>query len=634
MEDTKAQTFEFKAEVKQLLDILARSLYTNREIFLRELISNASDALDKARFEMARGSEVEDPDQPLEIRVTVNKEKNTIKVSDTGIGMSRDEMIEDIGTIARSGSAEFLKQLAEQKDKVENIIGKFGVGFYSVFMVADRVTIVSKSFRSSEPPVEWRSDGSGEYQLRVLSDHRARGTDVIVQLKEDAGEFCNKAMLESIVKRHSNFISFPILVEGEQANTVQAIWREPKSSVSEEQYQEFYKFLTYDTEEPLGRLHISVDAPVQYAALLFIPRRTVDIFGVNRYQYGLDLYIRRVLIQHENKDFLPEYLSFVKGVVDCEDLPLNISRETLQDNRVVMKIRQNLVSQLLGHLQNMADKEPEKYEEFWREHGRVFKLGHSDYTNQEKFAKLLRFNSSHCEDAEGLVSFEDYIGRAKEGQQEIYYIAGESRATMEAHPHLEMFRRKGLEVLFLFEPIDEFVMDALRKYRDYELKSVEHVDPASTDAFADVEEKKPSEEPLEETEKETLDSLLARMKEILGDRVTDVRRSQRLTDSPMCLVNPEGGLTSHMQKMLHIVHRDMSIPSRVMEVNPNHRLIRNLLKIYKQEPQADYLTTAVEQLYESALLLEGYLKDPHRLVQRMNRLLEDSSEWRTSGGNA
>jgi len=385
MSDThaNAKKYEFKAEIKQLLDILVHSLYTSREIFLRELISNASDALDKLRFQSTRGAEIADSDLPLDITISFDEKNNTVTIKDSGIGMTADELIANIGTIAKSGSSEFLKQLSESKADANNIIGKFGVGFYSVFMVAKEVVIKTKSYQKDTPAVEWHSDGLGNYEISELSDEMKRGTIIEIHLKEDAKEFANKFRLESTIKKHSNFISFPIYLENEKINTITAIWREPKSNIKKEQYDEFYKYLSYDQDEPLETLHISIDAPIQFNSLLFIPKKNQDFFGYNRDNYGLDLYVRRVLINHKNKDLLPEYLGFIKGVVDSEDLPLNISRETLQENLVFNKISNHITGQVLSHLNKMAKDNADKYKEFWKEHNRVFKMGYSDFTNME-----------------------------------------------------------------------------------------------------------------------------------------------------------------------------------------------------------------------------------------------------------
>ena len=625
-ENLEKSQYEFKAEVKQLLDILAHSLYTNKEIFLRELISNASDALDKQRFETTRGAETADSGLPLEIRIEFDKEKKLLVIADTGIGMTREEVIENIGTIAKSGSAEFLKQAVEEKKSLENLIGKFGVGFYSVFMAAREVVIKTKSFKVNEPPVQWRSDGFGTFEISPLDEEMKRGTRVEIHLKDDALDYADKTRLEGIIKKHSNFVSFPIFLEGERANTIEALWREPKFSIKQEQYNEFYKFLTYDHDEPLATMHFSVDAPVQFNSLLFVPRKSYDTFGLNQERPGLDLYVRRVLIQHGNKDLLPEYLGFMRGVVDSEDLPLNISRETLQENTAIQKISNNIIRHTLGELKKLAEADKEKYEEFWREHGKMFKLGYADFSNRDKYAELLRFNSSKADDAKDQVSFDDYIARAKPDQKEIYYILGHSREAIVLNPHMEIFRSKGLEVLYLFEPLDEFAMESIKTYKEFSLKSVEFVAAEALDKFETVEtEDKP--EPLSQDEESDFDKFLGRIQDILGDRVTKVKVSARLSESACCLVSPDEGLTSSMQKIMQIVSKDTSIPQKVLEVNKDHRLVRNLFKIFKENPQDDYLTTAVEQLYESSLLLEGYLKDPHAMVGRIQKLLDNSSSW-------
>lgn len=629
-ENITAKHYEFKAEVKQLLNILVHSLYTNRDIFLRELISNASDALDKLRFESISGSNIADNGIPLEIRISIDKDKNIITVTDTGIGMTSEDLINNIGTIAHSGSADFLKKLSEANKDVTNIIGKFGVGFYSVFMIAKEVIIRSKSFMPDMPAMLWKSDGLGSYDLQPLNEDLKRGTSIEIHLREDASEFADKLKLQNIIKKHSNFISFPIYLEDERVNTLSAIWREPKSSVKKEQYDEFYKYLSYDYEEPMDVIHISVDAPIQFNSLLFIPKKNNDLFGFNRHEYGLDLYVKRVLIQHQNKDLLPEYLSFVKGVVDSEDLPLNISRETLQENVVFNKISSNVTGQILTHLSKMAKDDAEKYNQFWKEHSKILRLGYSDYSNREKLADLLRFDSSFNKEPGELTSFSDYSVRMKTGQKEIYYFSGASREAVVSDPHLEIFRNKDLEVLYLYDPIDEFVMDSLRTYKEYALRSVEQVDLKSLEQFEDVLKKEKKEAPLTKEQEDQLNDFLKYVKEILADRVTEVRVSERLTESPSCLVNSSDGMTSLMQKIMHIVNKDVSIPKKIFEVNKDHRLIRNLVTIYTANPKDDYIKLAVEQLFESSLLLEGYLNDPHKLVGRIKDILEKSSDWHTA----
>lgn len=628
MTETHKQKIEFKAETKKLLDILVHSLYTSKDIFLRELISNSSDALDKLHFESNKGTDLADKDLPLEIKIEFDDKKNTLTITDTGIGMTRDELIANIGTIAKSGSEEFLKQLSENKEAVNNIIGRFGIGFYSVFMVAKEVVIKTKSYKKNETAVEWKSDGLGEYEIADLTEEIKRGTTIEIFLKEETKEFSEKYRLESIIKKHSNFISFPIYLENEKINTVAALWREPKSSIKKEQYTDFYKFLTYDNEEPFETIHTSVDAPIQFNSLLFIPKKSFEYWRFNRDDYGLDLYVRRVLIQHQNKDLLPEYLSFVKGVVDSEDLPLNISRETLQENIIFTKIAQSVTSNILSQLIKIAKDSPERYAEFWKEHGRVFKLGYMDFTNTEKYQQLLRFNSSISKDEKELVSLEDYVGRMKKDQKEIYYALGTSREAIDLNPHLEIFKAKGLEVFYLYDPVDEFVVTSIRKHKDFDFKSVDGVDLRELDKLEDVEKNEEPKEKFSKEDDKAFGKLMLKMKEILGDRVTEVHESKRLKGSPSCLINPNDTMSSTMQKILKMSNQGMAMPpqKRLMEINKDHKLIKNLINVFKKNENDQFIADTTEQLYESALLLEGNLEDPHKLVNRLNKMLTDASE--------
>ena len=626
-EKTHSTKYEFKAEVKKLLDILVHSLYTSREIFLRELISNASDALDKIRFESNKGTDIADNDLPLEVKIEFDEKKKLLTITDTGIGMTRDEVITNIGTIAKSGTEEFVKLISETKDYANNIIGRFGVGFYSVFMVAKEVIIRTKSFKKDEPAIEWKSDGLGDYEISELSDKIKRGTQIEIHLKDDASEFAEKWRLEQTIKKHSSFISFPIFIGNEKINTISAIWREPKSSVTKEKYIEFYKFLTYDNEEPMDIIHKSVDAPIQFNALLFIPSKSFEYFWMDRENYGLDLYVRRVLIQHKNKDLLPEYLSFVKGVVDSEDLPLNISRETLQENVVFSKISSSVTTTILSHLSDKAKNDKESYEKFWKEHNRIFKLGYSDFINHDKYSELLRFNSSTCNEKDELISLADYVSRFKEDQKEIFYLSGPNRDSILSDPHLEIFKKKGLEVLFLFDPIDEFVMSSIRKYKDYEFKSVLNADLKKLEKIKDSQEVENKVEELSRDDEKHLSSLLSKMKLILGDKVVEVRLSKRLVDSPSCLVSEGDEMSAAMQKILKMANQNVETQKRIMEINQSHSLIRNLLKVYKTNVDDEFIQQVTEQLYESSLLQEGNLEDPHELVKRINVMLEKSSDW-------
>jgi molecular chaperone HtpG len=628
MTETHTTKFEFKAETKKLLDILVHSLYTSKDIFLRELISNSSDALDKLRFESNKGTDLVDKDLPLEIKIGFDDKKNILTISDTGIGMTRDEMIANIGTIAKSGSEEFLKQLSENKEALNNIIGRFGIGFYSVFMVAKEVIIKTKSYKKDEIAVEWKSDGLGDYEISDITDELKRGTTIEIHLKDEAKEFSEKYRLESIIKKHSNFVSFPIYLENEKINTIAAIWREPKSNLKKEQYDEFYKFLTYDTEEPLETIHSSVDAPIQFNSLLFIPKKSYEFWRFNREDYGLDLYVRRVLIQHQNKDLLPEYLSFVKGVVDSEDLPLNISRETLQENIIFTKISQSVTGNVLSHLTKVAKDSPERYADFWKEHGKIFKLGYMDFNNAEKYQALLRFNSSESKDEKELVSLEEYVGRMKKDQKEIYYSLGTNKEAIDLNPHLEIFKAKGLEVLYLYDPVDEFVVSSIRKHKDFDFKSVDAVNLKELDKLEDVVKDEEPKEKFSKEDDKTFGKLMLKMKEILGDRVTEVHESKRLKGSPSCLINPDDTMSSTMQKILKMSNQEMAMPAqkRLMEINKDHKLIRNLMNVFKKNEGDQFIVDTTEQLYESALLLEGSLDDPHKLVNRLNKMLTEASE--------
>ena len=622
-----AQSYEFQAETQKLLNIIIHSIYTNKEIFLRELISNASDALDKIRFAQNKGSQVADPDQPLEIRITSDKEGGRLTVSDTGTGMSEEELVSNLGTIAKSGTEEFLRQVTENQESPENIIGRFGVGFYSVFMVASQVQVTTKSADPEAPTMVWTSDGMGSYTVEPAQETMPRGTRVEITLHENETDYADPDRIKQIIKKHSNFISFPIYVNDEKVNTIPALWKESKFNITQDQYTEFYKFLTYDSQPPLETIHISVDAPVQFNSILFIPQKSTLVFESMPTDYGLDLYVNRVLIQHKNQDLIPQYLSFVSGVVDTEDLPLNLSRQAIQESALINKIRSTITKQVLGQLEKMAGKDQDRYATFWKEHGKVFKLGYTDVANQETFAKLLRFNASWHEDDSGLASLEEYMHRMKEGQKEIYFISGPNRENIASNPHLELFRSKGLDVLYLFEPVDEFVLQSVGTFQEYPLKAAEHVDPAELEQFASTEEERT--EKLSTDEEKSFDQLLKAMQDILGDRVTEVRTSKRLSSSPACLVNPESGISSQMQKIMHIMNKDSSIPKQILEINPNHPLSRNLLKVYSRNPEDAFVRQSTEHLFEAALLQAGYLADPHTLVNRTFNILEQASSWYT-----
>jgi len=628
---SQAETYQFQAETQKLLNIIIHSIYTNKEIFLRELISNASDALDKVRFEQKRGTEVMEPDQELAIRIEADTERNRLIVCDTGIGMSKEEIVSNLGTIAKSGTEEFLRKVSEEKEHPDNIIGRFGVGFYSVFMIAKRVEITSRSAYPDAAPIFWSSDGLGNYEVAEIEEEQPRGTRIEIVMQDEATEYLDEERIKSIITKHSNFISFPIYVSGEKVNTIPALWKESKFNIKPEQYSEFYKFLTYDTEDPLETIHISVDAPVQFNSLLFIPPKSTVMFDAYNEDYGLDLYVNRVLIQRKNQDVIPQYLGFLRGVVDSEDLPLSLSREAIQESALIRKVNTTITKQVLSRLEDLARKDPDKYDTFWREHGKIFKLGYTDFSNRDKFGKLLRFNSSSHENAEGLTSLKEYTERMKSGQKEIYYISGPSRENILKNPHLEMFADRGLEVLFLYEPVDEFVLQALSSYDEYPLKAAEHVNPQDLEGFASKEED--GGEQKEQLQEADVTGLLERMQAILGDRVTEVRSSKRLNQSPACLVNPDGSMSSQMQKIMHIMQKDSSIPKQILEINPKHPLIHNLARVLQHNPEDRFIATATEQLFEAALLQTGYLPDPHSLVSRTFEILDNAGKWYTRAEN-
>ncbi len=657
----EARTRQFRAETRKVLNILTHSLYTNREIFLRELLSNASDALEKVRFLQSKGESVRDADLPLEIRITLDKDNKTLCVSDTGVGMTEEEMIENLGTIAKSGSEQFLKDMekdapqkasAEADNKAEGsededrltpddaqpsdasrIIGHFGVGFYSVFMVADKVEVTSVSALGDGSAHVWASDGSGTFTIRALSPEEAkdlkRGTTVKASIREDATEFLEKFRIESVIRRHSNFLPFPILIDGERFNTTPALWREPKFSITREQYNDFYRYLTYDSKPPLDVIHLSVDAPVQFTTLIFIPDSEQDLFREQRDEWGLDLYVRRVLIAKDNRDLIPNYLAFLKGVVDTEDLPLNISRETLQENVVLRKISQTIVRQVLAHLERMAKNDKEKYAAFWKLHGKYFKFAFNDFVHRDRVAPLMRFATTWDGGEKGeneLTSFDEYLSRMKPDQKNIWYIAAPSREAALLNPHFERFRRKGIEALILTEAVDEFALEGLGKYKDHEFKSVEQATSADLDAFPDVEEAAPKAAPLEAEDKESFDKLVTRMKEILGDQVKDVRISDRLAGSPALLAS-EDGVSSSMEKFMRVMQKDDSIPKKILELNPDHPLLRAMLRIFKADPDNTLLDSMTRNLFDNTLLLDGYLNDPYAMAERSLKLMGEAAGW-------
>ncbi len=609
----EAQTLEFRAEVQQLLNILAHSLYTEREIFLRELISNASDALHRVQFEMLTNREVVDPDVELAVRIESDPDARTLTVSDTGIGMTREELIENLGTIAHSGALAFLQKIGEGQKPVD-IIGQFGVGFYSVFMVADEVTVTSRSYRPDAEAWSWTSKGDSRFTL-APAEKTTRGTEILIKLKEDAAEFTSSWKLEGIVRKHSDYVSFPVYVKGEVANRREALWRKPAKDVKGEEYADFYRQLTYDTEPPLIHTHIITDAPVEIRAILYVPKKLDRGVLSLRSDYGLRLYSRKVLIQERNKELLPEYLRFVEGVVDSEDIPLNVSRETVQSNRVLRAMQKVLAGRIVKELRELADEKPEEYAGFWQEMGVFIKQGLATMAGErDELLPLLRFPSTNSEGK--AVSLGEYVGRMKEGQNEIYYLLGGDEATVTSSPHLDPFKARGLEVLLLGDPFDGYMMQAVREFEGKPFRNVD--DPALT--LPDVaEEKKEAAEPLPDAE---WAEVVARFKTVLGDRVTEVRESKLLVDSAARLVSTNTGFEREMQRVRRMIEEDYKAPPKILELNRNHPLVRNLAARIKAEPAAPLVDGGIELLYDTLLLMEGLHPNPAQMAPRAQMILE------------
>jgi len=606
------QQFSFKAETKQLLNILIHSLYKDREVFLRELLSNASDALNHLRFEMVTNRNIVDPEAELKILITTDKDARTLTIQDTGIGMTRDEIIENLGTIAQSGARKFIEATKDKKVDFSQVIGQFGVGFYSVFMVAEWVRVTSRSYRPEAEAVMWYATGEDNYQVSA-AEMSERGTKVEIKLKEDAAEFAEEFSLKNIIHKHSDYIGFPIYI-GESKDAVNkqtSLWRTSRQEVTEEQYKEFYKQTTLDFEDPLIHLHIVTDAPVQLYALLFVPGKMDRGMFALRKDEGLKLYSRNILIDQYNKDLLPEYLRFVQGVVDSEDLPLNVSRETVQSSGLMPKLKKVLTNQVLKDLEALAKNNAEKYQTFWQEFGGYIKQGLTSYSAEdEKLHSLIRFKTNL--NPETWSSLEDYVSRMKEGQKFIYYIVGEDPKSVLRSPHLDYFHSQGTEVLLLTEPMDSFMLMGLRKHKEFELKNVAQAD-------VDATEKPKEENKAEKIPDADFSSLVERFKQVLGERVTDVRASNRLSQSVARLVDPEGTLNPELQRVYRYLGKEYEVPKKILELNPSHTILKKLLHL---ESGSDLQTIIIEQIYDSALLVEGLHPDPSSIAPRVQQIIE------------
>ncbi|MEA2116032.1 MAG: molecular chaperone HtpG [Thermodesulfobacteriota bacterium] len=622
---SKVETKQFQAETRKVLDIVINSLYTERDIFVRELVSNAADALEKFRHLSLTEKPEFDAHMPLEISIDCDDKKHTLTITDTGIGMTAAELETNLGTIAHSGSGNFLEELAEAAQKDVNLIGQFGVGFYASFMAAEKVTVQTRSWDGSEGH-EWQSDGGGSYTISPCEGLH-RGTRIILDLKDDAHEYGQKFTIERIIKQYSTFIPFPVKVEGNKVNTVEAIWSRSKSEITDEEYTEFYKFVGNAVDEPSYRLHFAADAPLAINALLFAPKENFESMGMGRMQPGVNLYCQKVLIDQHSENILPEWLRFVKGVVDSEDLPLNISRQSLQDNALVMKLRQVITKRFLKFLAEEAKKDSDKYQEFWKTFGIFLKEGvTTDFQFQAELAKLLRFESSAAEPGV-MISLDDYVGRMKESQTEIYYINGPSRIAIENGPYVEMFKKREVEILYTLEPIDDFVLSHLGRYDDKKLVSADQADlrlPETTDE-GDEEKEERNEDILPE---EIQQSLCKWMKEVLAERVKEVKPSSRLVDSPAMIVNVDGMMTSSMERIM----RAQGAPEeqlamggkKDMEINPASPLIKKLADLRVKDQ--DFAKDVVEQIFDNAMIQAGLLVDPQQMVKRNYRILEKMAD--------
>lgn len=605
-------TQPFQAEVRQLLDIVIHSLYTDREIFIRELVSNASDALEKLRHhQLASTGDIYEPDLPLEISVTTDDTAKTLTIADHGVGLTRDELVENLGTIAHSGTKAFLQALKESGGSTPgSLIGKFGVGFYAVFMAAKQVKVYTHSWRPEGGHLLWTSDGASGYTIEEAPG-QSRGVKIVIELKDDAHEFASASTVKRILEKYSNFVPFPIVLNGERVNKVEALWLKNKNEITDEQYEEFYKFACHAWDTPRFRLHFSADAPLQINALLFVPSDNPEKLGFGQTDPGVSLYCRRVLIDAQPPDFLPEWMRFVKGVVDSEDLPLNISRETMQDSALVKKLGDVIAGRVLKLLEQQGADEPEKYEAFYRDFARFIKEGvANDYRHREQLPKLLRFETSLTE-AGKQASLADYVSRMKEGQDAIYYQIAPTRDAIESGPYLEAFKARGLEVLYAFEPLDDYVFSSLREFEGKKLVSVTSESVKLDDAPSDN-----SAEPLSEADASTLCSWL---KETLGAAVTDVTASTRLVDAPVLALTPEDAPTAQMRAMMKAMQQEVE-PVRVkLEINPRHGMVKHLAAARTAQPEL--ATLAARQLLDNALLSAGLLDDTRDMVRRLNDLL-------------
>ncbi len=605
----KEQTKEFQAEIKQLLDIVINSLYTNKEIFLRELISNAADALEKQRYLALTSGQSIDTSSTPEISISTDDVAHTLTISDTGIGMTEDDLIKNLGTIAHSGSKAFLKELAEGKGDL-SLIGQFGVGFYSAFMVAKKVTLYTYFNDSSNQGFIWESTGAGSYTIKS-AEGIGQGTRIVLTLKSDAKEFSNPDNIKRIIEQYSNFVAFPIKLNGEVVNTIRAIWVKNKNEITEGEYNEFYKFTANAFDEPLYRLNFTADAPLSINALLYIPKENFESFGFGRFEPGVSLYCQKVLIQEKSTAILPEWLRFMKGVVDSEELPLNISRETMQDNALVAKLNKVITGRIIRFLKEQAGEDKQKYQNFWKKFGIFIKEGTvSDFERRKDLAELLRFETSNSAPGE-LVSLKEYCDKMQPEQEEIYYLNGTSRESIEKGPYLEIFKQKGIEVIYTYDAADDYVLSQIGSYKEKQLISADQDDIKLTDVTA--------EDVATSLAPDQVKELSEWIKQVLGERISEARESKRLTDSPAMVLSSQG--TPHsMQKIMQMMHKDLPKAAHTLEFNPRHDIIKKLYEL--KETKDSFAQIALEQIYDNALIVAGLLTDQKGFVDRIYTILD------------
>ena len=619
--ETAPEEFTFQAEIAQLLHLLSHSLYQNREIAIRELVSNASDALDKFRHVSLTQEDATD-DADLGIWIEPDEDNRVLTIRDNGIGMTHDELVQNLGTIAHSGSLEYLKKLGEaQKDDV-SLIGQFGVGFYSAFMLADKVVVLTRSY-SEDSGWKWESDGTGKFSIEQ-TEGLDRGTQIKLHLKEDLDEYTRPIRLKHVLTEYSTFVPYPIRCDDEHVNDQKPIWVEPKSQVTDEQYKAFYGYLSKRTqEEPLWHLHLTSDSPFQFHSILFCPPINFELMGFGKDEHGLHLCAKRILVQNNCRELLPEYLRFIYGLVDSADLPLNVSRQALQDDTVFRKIRKVLVKRVLGQIAKFADT-PEEYAKFYGQFGTTLREGvASDFENRDAIAKLLRFRSSHGDDRDALISLDDYVSRMPEEQTQIYFVTGSDTRTIGRMPNLEAFASRNFEVLYLIDPVDEFVLNHLGKFADKDIVSIDSAEVSLPDAKSDAKDGDDAESKSDDDKPAGLDRVIELLKEGLGDRVEDVRVSDRLTSSACCLVTPEGAMSAQLQKVLSQASDDFQLTKRIFEINPKHALVQRLASLSANSQHDEFVKSCGQQLFTNALMIEGVVPDAHDATERMMGFMEE-----------